>query len=218
MKRAFDIAVSAASLLVLLPVMTLLAIGVRLDSRGPAFYGQRRVGRNGKPFTLWKFRTMRHGSSQAVHVEAARRWFEGRPAGELKSVDDPRITRAGRYLRRSNLDELPQLVNVLKGEMSLVGPRPGMHYERPMYQGWYFEREAVRPGITGLWQVSGRHRLSAAQMMRLDVHYVRERSMWFDLKILARTIPTLLEDVRAGRERRRDSTAFEEVALEQVTR
>jgi lipopolysaccharide/colanic/teichoic acid biosynthesis glycosyltransferase len=184
-------------------LLALIAVLVRLDSRGPAFYGQVRIGRLGRPFTLWKVRTMYEGSSQDYHRKAASDWFGERKVGETyKSEDDPRITRVGKYLRRSNLDELPQLFNVLKGEMSLVGPRPMMPYDRPLYEAWYFEREVVRPGVTGLWQVSGRHRLSAGQMMALDVRYVREWSVWLDVKLIALTIPALLAEIRpasAGR-------------------
>jgi lipopolysaccharide/colanic/teichoic acid biosynthesis glycosyltransferase len=196
-KRVIDIVVGSIALIVALPVMACLVVIIRLDSRGPALYGQRRIGRLGRPFTLWKLRSMYHASSQAYHHQAARDWFQGRRSGDrYKTELDPRITRVGRYLRRSSLDELPQLVNVLKGEMSLVGPRPLMPYDRPSYESWNFEREAVKPGITGLWQVSGRDRLSAREMMVLDVRYVREWSLWFDIQILARTLTTVIGDLR----------------------
>lgn len=211
MKRVFDVCVSSGALIVLSPLIALIALFIRLGSPGPVFYGQRRIGRHGVPFTLWKLRSMHEGSSQNVHREASQEWFRGRPTGELKSDSDPRITWLGRYLRRTNLDELPQLANVLRGDMSLVGPRPTMPYERPLYEPWYFEREAVRPGITGLWQVSGRHHLSAPQMMGLDVRYVRDCSLWLDLKILALTIPALLDDLRPKTRRRFESVAIEEV-------
>lgn len=211
MKRVFDVCVSSGALIVLSPLIALIALFIRLGSPGPVFYGQRRIGRHGVPFTLWKLRSMHEGSSQNVHRQASQEWFRGRPTGELKSDSDPRITWLGRYLRRTNLDELPQLANVLRGDMSLVGPRPTMPYERPLYEPWYFEREAVRPGITGLWQVSGRHHLSAPQMMGLDVRYVRDCSLWLDLKILALTIPALLDDLRPKTRRRFESVAIEEV-------
>jgi len=196
-KRVVDIVVGSIALMVALPVMACLVIIIRLDSRGPAFYGQRRIGYLGRPFTLWKLRSMYHQSSQDYHLQAARDWFKEHRSGErYKTERDPRITRVGRYLRRSSLDELPQLFNVLKGEMSLVGPRPLMPYDRPSYQSWHFEREAVRPGITGLWQVSGRDRLSAPQMMALDVRYVRTWSLWHDLQIMARTLTTVISDLR----------------------
>ena len=203
LKRGADIVISVLALIALAPLIACLVVIVRLDSRGPAFYGQRRIGRHGAPFTLWKFRSMYEGSSQAYHRQVALDWFRERPIGDRYKTDcDSRITRVGRYLRRTDLDELPQLVNVLKGEMSLVGPRPMTAHDRPLYETWYFERESVRPGITGLWQVSGRHRLSAAQMMGLDIRYLREWSPWLDLKILALTAPTVLADIGSGDPRR----------------
>jgi lipopolysaccharide/colanic/teichoic acid biosynthesis glycosyltransferase len=196
-KRVVDIVVGSIALIVALPVMACLVVIIRLDSPGPALFGQRRIGYLGRPFTLWKLRSMYHQSSQAYHHQAAHDWFQGRRSGErYKTELDPRITRVGRILRRSSLDELPQLLNVLRGEMSLVGPRPLMPYDRPSYKSWHFEREAVRPGITGLWQVSGRDRLSAPEMMVLDVRYVREWSVWHDIEILARTVTTVIRDLR----------------------
>jgi len=196
-KRMVDIVLGSLALLVAAPVMACLMIVIRLDSRGPALFGQRRIGLMGKPFTLWKLRTMTHRSSQAFHIQAARDWFDERPTGDRYKTDsDPRVTRVGRYLRRSSLDELPQLFNVLRGEMSLVGPRPMMPYDQPSYTALDFEREVVRPGISGLWQVSGRDRLSARQMMALDIRYVREWSLGLDLRILALTVTTVLSDIR----------------------
>jgi lipopolysaccharide/colanic/teichoic acid biosynthesis glycosyltransferase len=195
-KRAIDIFIATIGLVGLAPFLGALIVIIRLDSRGRAIYGQQRVGRQGEPFTLWKLRSMYEGSDQRFHHQASSDWFSGRPNGaRYKSAADPRITRVGRWLRRSSLDELPQLFNVLKGEMSLVGPRPMMPYDRPRYESWHFEREAVRPGITGLWQVSGRDRLSAHEMMALDARYVREWTHWLDLKILALTGPAILSDV-----------------------
>jgi len=200
LKRSLDIVVAAVALVVLAPVFGLLVLLIRLDSPGPAFYQQLRVGRHGATFRLWKFRSMFNGSTQSLHHQASDDWFgERRNGHRYKSDSDPRVTRVGRFLRRTSLDELPQLWNVLKGEMSLVGPRPVMDYERSRLEGSQFEREAVRPGITGLWQVSGRDRLSAPEMLALDVRYVRAQSFWFDLKILARTVPTVLGDMRRQR-------------------
>jgi lipopolysaccharide/colanic/teichoic acid biosynthesis glycosyltransferase len=192
-KRAMDILLVGVVLLVLTPLMAIVALLVRLDSPGPILFAQRRVGRAGVPFTMWKFRSMRHASGDEFHRQQSLDWFAeaAGPTG-YKSRPDPRITRVGRYLRRTSLDELPQLLNVLRGDMSLVGPRPLMPYDRPQYQGWHFQREAVRPGITGLWQVSGRDRLSAQEMMRLDITYVRDWSLWLDLKILAKTVPAMV--------------------------
>lgn len=196
-KRACDLIFGLVALIAAAPLMACLIVAIRLDSRGPALYGQRRIGHLGQPFTIWKLRSMYHECSQEYHRRAAQDWFNERPNGDrYKSEADPRITRVGKYLRRMSLDELPQLFNVLKGEMSLVGPRPIMPYERPSYESWYFEREVVKPGITGLWQVSGRDRLSARQMMALDSRYVRQWSLWLDLEILARTVTTVLADIR----------------------
>ena len=196
-KRAVDVVLGSIILALALPIIACLVVIIRLDSSGPALYGQRRIGHHGRPFTLWKLRSMYHQSSQTYHLRAAQDWFTERRSGErYKNESDPRITRVGKYLRRSSLDELPQLFNVLRGEMSLVGPRPLMPYDRPSYKTWYFEREVMKPGITGLWQVSGRDRLSAPEMMVLDVRYVREWSLWFDIWILARTLTTVIRDLR----------------------
>ncbi|HKB33795.1 MAG TPA: sugar transferase [Candidatus Dormibacteraeota bacterium] len=197
LKRTVDIVLGSLGLLLALPVIACLVVVIRLDSPGPALFGQRRIGRLGRPFTLWKLRSMYQDSSQAFHLQAAQDWFEERASGgRYKTEADPRITRVGRYLRRSSFDELPQLFNVLRGEMSLVGPRPMMPSDRSSYERWYFEREAMKPGITGLWQVSGRERLSAPEMMVLDVRYVRESSLWFDIQIMARTVTTVIADLR----------------------
>lgn len=196
-KRLLDLVLAGTALFILAPLMLCLAALIMIDSPGPPIYGQRRVGRLGVPFTLWKFRSMYAGSSQAIHHQASLDWFSGRPIGDrYKSDNDPRITRLGKYLRRASLDELPQLLNVIKGDMSLVGPRPLMAYERLYYEDSYFERELVKPGVTGLWQVSGRDRLSAKEMMALDRRYVRGWSLILDLTILARTIPAVLGDAR----------------------
>jgi len=194
-KRPLDVALSFLLLVLASPALALVAVLVRLDSRGPVLFRQQRAGRNGVPFTMYKFRSMVHGSADDRHRQAAAAWFAGAPSetGGYKSRSDPRITRVGRMLRTLSIDELPQLFNVLKGDMSLVGPRPGLAYEREQYQDWYFEREAVRPGMTGLWQVSGRANLAAAEMMALDVEYVRTCSLWLDVKILVRTVPALLD-------------------------
>jgi lipopolysaccharide/colanic/teichoic acid biosynthesis glycosyltransferase len=218
-KRFVDILLATIGLVLAAPILALLIVVIRLDSPGPALFGHSRIGHLGRPFTLWKLRTMSYRSSQAYHVQAARDWFAERRSGErYKTEADPRITRFGRYLRRASLDELPQLVNVLRGEMSLVGPRPLMPYDRPSYESWNFEREVVRPGITGLWQVSGRDRLSARQMMVLDVRYVREWSLWLDVTILARTLTTVLEDIRpmTGRRRPASMPATHSVRIEKA--
>ena len=197
--RALDIVVSAILLILLSPVLALLAVAIRLDSRGPALYRQVRVGLRQQPFTVNKFRTMWTDAGHEQHRRFVQRLIAGEDPGEdegtpgfRKIKRDARVTRVGHYLRKSSLDELPQLWNVLKGEMSLVGPRPPIGYEVEHYPAHWFGRFAVKPGITGLWQVSGRSELTLEQMIELDLEYARTRSFWLNLKILVRTIPAVL--------------------------
>ncbi|TMD87451.1 MAG: sugar transferase [Chloroflexi bacterium] len=192
-KRPLDVLIATLATIGLSPLIGVVAILVRIDSRGPVFFRQERLGRDGKPFRMWKFRSMYHNSEDGRHRDAATAWFAAQPTGNgYKSLADPRITRVGRFLRRTSLDEIPQLFNVLSGDMSLVGPRPAIAYELTHYQPWYFERQHVKPGMTGLWQVSGRDTVSAQDMMALDVRYVRERTLWLDVRILFLTVPALL--------------------------
>ena len=201
--RALDVAVSAVLLLVLLPVFVALAVAIRLDSSGRAIYRQRRVGRRQEPFTVNKFRTMHSGAGHETHREfvigliAAREpapgemHAQGDQSNFFKMANDTRVTRVGRFLRKSSLDELPQLWNVLRGDMSLVGPRPPIPYEVEHYPPHWFDRFAVKPGMTGLWQVNGRSELGLEEMIALDVEYARTRSLWLNVKILARTVPVV---------------------------
>jgi lipopolysaccharide/colanic/teichoic acid biosynthesis glycosyltransferase len=199
-KRSFDLLIGGGLLLLLLPLLLALLLAVRLGSPGPSIFRQRRVGRNGREFEIWKLRTMAARCDQSPHRASAADWFQGRDReGRFKTLDDPRITPVGRWLRRTNLDELPQLVNVLRGEMSLVGPRPAIPYELEHYEPWYYERLRATPGITGLWQVSRRECLSAAEMMELDCRYVREATLRMDLEILLRTGPALVLGLRRAR-------------------
>ncbi|MGD9998937.1 MAG: sugar transferase [Ilumatobacteraceae bacterium] len=189
-KRSLDIAASAALLVILLPALVVVGIAVRLDSPGPAIYRGRRVGLNGRPITVLKFRSMTHGADDRRHVDYVTRLVRegGDPTSEMfKLDDDPRITRLGRWLRRTSIDELPQLANVLLGTMSLVGPRPEVPQVLDAYEPWMFRRFACKPGMTGLWQVSGRASLSPRDMLRLDVEYVDTWSLRNDLRILALT-------------------------------
>lgn len=196
--RILDVLVATAALVVLAPVMLVVAAVVRLDSPGPVFFRQRRVGRSLRPFTIYKFRTMTNGASHDVHRAFVLDLIAGaKPAatnGEqrFKLTQDARVTKAGRILRRTSLDELPQLWNVLRGEMSLVGPRPAIPYEVEHYPAHWLRRFDVKPGLTGLWQVSGRSRVALEDMIKLDIAYAERRSLLFNLWILVRTVPAVL--------------------------
>ena len=188
-KRALDILISGALLLLASPLLAVVAFLIPRDSPGPVLFRQIRVGRRGKPFTFYKFRTM------VDDAEAQRPNLEmlNQATGPLfKMRDDPRRTRVGRLLRRTSLDELPQLFNVLRGEMSLVGPRPPLPLEVEQYEDWHRRRLDISPGMTGLWQVSGRSKLTFDEMVMLDLYYAENWSIWLDLKILFKTIPTVI--------------------------
>jgi lipopolysaccharide/colanic/teichoic acid biosynthesis glycosyltransferase len=196
-RRAVDLTVATIALLVLAVPMILIGLMIRWTSIGPALFQQQRVGLGGKTFTMYKFRTMRTG----VGDEMLRELIAAELRGEDTSVDgsykldrDPRVTRIGAFLRKTSLDELPQLINVVLGDMSLVGPRPCLEWEAQMFPAEFRPRFAVKPGITGLWQVSGRSSLSTLEMLHLDLTYVRTRSLVGDLSILVRTIPSMLSD------------------------
>lgn len=189
LKRAVDLFVSSLAIILLAPLWLLVAIAIRLDSSGPVLFRQERVGRYGKPFILYKFRSM----YQDAEAQLAKLREKNEAAGPLfKMRDDPRRTRVGRIIRRTSIDELPQLINVLRGEMSLVGPRPGLASEVAQYQDWHRKRLEVLPGITGLWQVSGRSNLTFDEMVMLDIYYAENWSLSLDLRIMLRTIPQLL--------------------------
>jgi len=190
-KRTLDVVGAAAGLMVLAPVMLLLGLAVKIDSRGPVFFAQNRAGFGGSRFRMWKFRTMRDG---ADHEKQAMAHLNHTGDTRLfKIPNDPRVTRLGRLLRRWSLDELPQLWNVLVGEMSLVGPRPFFESDLENYEERHFRRLGVKPGITGLWQVSGRSDVvDFEEVVRLDSEYIRNWSLLFDLEILGRTLPVVL--------------------------
>ncbi len=208
-KRGLDMILAGLLLFFLLPLMGLIAILIKLDSPGPILFVQRRVGAKRRleggrtawevrEFPFYKFRSMFHGADPSLHEAYIRDWVEGRvqmgnePGAKLKLTNDARVTRVGRILRKTSLDELPQLVNVLKGEMSLVGPRPVPTYEVAHYQDAHYKRLAAPPGITGLWQVKGRCQVSFLEMIRMDIEYIRNASFWLDFKILLLTIPAVL--------------------------
>lgn len=185
-------------MLVLSPIFLLIAVVVRLTSKGPILFRQQRVGQYGARFTFLKFRSMYVNNSAEIHKEYVKKLIAGTADqkgrdGVFKIVDDPRITPIGRFLRRTSLDELPQFLNVLRGDMSLVGPRPPLCYEVEAYDVWHRRRLLeARPGITGLWQVSGRCRTRFDEMVRLDLQYARKQSLALDLKILLRTPAAVL--------------------------
>jgi exopolysaccharide biosynthesis polyprenyl glycosylphosphotransferase len=188
-KRTFDVAASAAGLLLIAPVLALIALAIRVDSDGAVLFRQERVGLHRQRFQVLKFRTMMVGAENMLADLKALNEADG-PLFKLRQ--DPRVTRVGRFLRRYSLDELPQLWNVLKGDMSLVGPRPPLPREVEAYEDWQLDRLEVRPGITGLWQVSGRSELPFDEYVRLDLFYIENWSLAYDLFILAKTIPMLL--------------------------
>ena len=197
LKRTMDIMGSALALVVFLPAFLAIAFAVKATSKGPVFFRQRRIGRHGKSFVFLKFRSMQVNNDAAIHKEYVQKLIAGKadkqPSAEngegvYKLTQDPRITRVGAFLRKTSLDELPQFFNVLKGEMSLVGPRPPVPYEVEAYDIWHRRRLLeAKPGITGLWQVSGRSRVKFDDMVRLDLRYARTWSPWTDVKILWRT-------------------------------
>jgi exopolysaccharide production protein ExoY len=191
--RGLDIVIAALALLFLLPLLVLIALAIKISDPGPVFFGHRRVGRGGRSFACWKFRTMvvdaetRLARILASDPRAAREWAE-----HQKLTNDPRVTAIGNFLRRSSLDELPQLFNVLRGEMSIVGPRPIVENEAARYGQHFALYCLVRPGITGLWQISGRSDIRYFERVLLDVRYVSSKSMLRDLRIIVLTVPSVL--------------------------
>jgi exopolysaccharide biosynthesis polyprenyl glycosylphosphotransferase len=199
-KRISDIIIASLTLALLSPFWLLIALLIKFDSKGPTFYAQERVGMDGRIFVVYKFRTMRVDADSEIHREYQRKFIAGhaeanvgdakKPAYKLR--DDPRITRIGRILRRLSLDEVPQLFNVLRGDMSVVGPRPPIPYEVEAYELRHRKRLDMKPGLTGLWQVSGRNRLPFEEMVKLDLFYIENWSLLFDLKIILRTVLVML--------------------------
>jgi lipopolysaccharide/colanic/teichoic acid biosynthesis glycosyltransferase len=201
-KRAMDVCGSLAALLAVSPLFLLIAAAIKLTSKGPVFFRQQRIGQYGVPFTFLKFRSMRAGNDASIHKEYVRQLITGQAESNpadgsgttvYKLTNDSRITKVGAFLRRTSLDELPQFLNVLRGEMSLVGPRPAIGYEVEAYDIWHRRRILeARPGITGLWQVEGRSRVKFDDMVRLDLRYANSWSPWMDVKILLRTPAAVL--------------------------
>ena len=206
-KRSMDIAGSFAALVLCSPLLVLISVAIKLTSKGPILFRQERVGRYGSRFTFLKFRSMECGSDARIHREYVKQYIAGEAEAArasqtqnavYKIQSDPRITRVGKFLRRSSLDELPQFINVLRGDMSLVGPRPPIPYELEGYQIWHRRRVLEsKPGITGLWQVSGRSRVKFDDMVRMDLRYAKTWSLWLDVKILLQTPAAVLFGVGA---------------------
>ena len=208
-KRSVDVLVSSLILLVTSPLWLVIALAIKLGSRGPVLYRQERVGMDGQVFLLYKFRSMTNTAEvDEAHREYMQRVIKKEGQVNLgteaepsyKFINDSRLTEIGKWLRQTSLDELPQLFNVFKGEMSLVGPRPPISYEVECYEAWHRKRLDVKPGLTGLWQVSGRYRLSFEQMVQLDIYYIENWSLWLDLKIILKTIPALFMREQTGKE------------------
>ena len=208
-KRWLDCFGAALLLLVSLPLSVVIAILIKIETPGPVFFTQERIGsrrsyKNGtlaweiRTFRLYKFRTMFHNTDQSLHIDYIRAFVQNRaerstePGAQFKLFNDPRITRIGRIIRIMSLDELPQLLNILRGEMSLVGPRPVPIYEVAEYKPEHWQRLAALPGLTGLWQISARSQVPFDEMIQLDLEYIRRQSLWFDFKILLGTIPAVL--------------------------
>ena len=203
-KRVLDVVAATLALALLWPVMLTIAVLIRLDSKGPAFFMQKRIGKNGQPFTIYKFRTMTHNLDQSAHKKFMQAYVKGSMGSNectqngssdvaYKPFTEAQLTRVGKYLRKASLDELPQLFNILKGEMSLVGPRPNVPYEVEAYKEWHMERLRVLPGLTGLAQVNGRSALDFDSISRYDIEYARRMSLGMDIKILIATVTSVLK-------------------------
>lgn len=202
LKRSLDVMLSGLAILILAPLLGVIAFLVRRSSPGPVLFVQERIGKDGVPFRFFKFRTMVHNSDDAIHRQFAAMFINGGDEPEeapapnskvFKLTNDPRVTGIGRWLRKTSLDELPQLFNILKGEMSIVGPRPPIAYELDHYLPWHHERLRVTPGLTGLWQVSGRSNVPFEEMVRLDIHYINTWTLAEDLRIIFKTMPVVLK-------------------------
>jgi len=204
LKRVLDVLVSAACLVLFSPLMLALAIGIRIASPGPILYRQQRIGKGGKPFAMLKFRSMQIGNNPDLHREYVQKLIkenihpQALGKSSLKIVGDPRITGMGKYLRKFSLDELPQFLNVLRGEMSIVGPRPSLPYEYEIYEEWHKQRLFVLPGITGYWQVMAHNTVTFDAMVRIDLSYMKSMNFWLDLKIMLLTPVEMIRGKGAG--------------------
>ncbi|OGO23744.1 MAG: hypothetical protein A2144_05195 [Chloroflexi bacterium RBG_16_50_9] len=200
-KGVLEPVVALFAIVILSPLLVIIALAIRLDSPGSALYRREQVGKNGSTFTAYKFRTMRINNDDSEYksylvkyvLENAPYKIDQKGQAVYKVVDDPRVTKVGSVLRRTNLDELPQLINVLKGEMSFIGPRPDIPFAVAMYKDWHWKRLNVKPGITGLWQVCQRKCLSFEGMVRLDISYIKRQSLMIDTRIALLTVGTILK-------------------------
>ena len=193
-KRTIDIIGAGLGLILLSPIIAVVACAVKVTSKGPIFFSQKRVGKNGELFEMYKFRSM------VVNAEELKGNLEDQNemSGPMfKIKDDPRVTKVGKFIRKTSIDELPQLWNVLKGDMSLVGPRPSLPKEVEQFDNWMFKRLSVRPGLTCYWQVSGRNNIDFEDWMKLDIKYVEERNFWIDIKLIFKTVFVLFGDKNA---------------------
>jgi exopolysaccharide biosynthesis polyprenyl glycosylphosphotransferase len=193
-KRALDIIASTLGLIILSPILLVVAILIKLESKGPAIFSQKRIGLNKKEFKMYKFRSMVQNAEELKEKLAKENEMSG-PMFKMKN--DPRVTKVGRFIRKTSIDELPQLINVLKGEMSLVGPRPSLPKEVSKFEPWMLRRLSVKPGLTCYWQVSGRNNIDFEDWMKLDLQYVNDRSFWLDLKLILKTATVLFGDKNA---------------------
>lgn len=193
-KRALDIIASTLGLIILSPILLVVAILIKLESKGPAIFSQKRIGLNKKEFKMHKFRSMVQNAEELKEKLAKENEMSG-PMFKMKN--DPRVTKVGRFIRKTSIDELPQLINVLKGDMSLVGPRPSLPKEVEKFEPWMLRRLQVKPGLTCYWQVSGRNNIDFENWMKLDLQYVNDRSFWLDLKLILKTVTVLFGDENA---------------------
>ena len=193
-KRLIDIICSFMGLLAFSPLFIIIAIIIKFTSKGPVFFSQKRVGKYGREFDMYKFRSMVVNAEELKEKLAAQNEMSG-PMFKMK--DDPRVTKVGKFIRKTSLDELPQLWNVLKGDMSLVGPRPSLPKEVAQFEDWMHRRLEVKPGLTCYWQVSGRNNIDFEDWMKLDVKYVEERNLWIDIKLICKTVFVLFGDKNA---------------------
>jgi len=204
LKRILDLLIALVCIVLFGPLMLLIMAGIRISSPGPIYYRQTRIGKNGKPFSILKFRSMQVKNDPDLHRAYVQKLIHeniqpGAPGrSNLKMLGDPRITGLGKYLRKFSLDELPQFFNVLRGEMSMVGPRPPLLYEYEVYGEWHKQRLMVRPGITGLWQVMARNTVSFDDMVRIDMEYIQSMNLWLDLKIMFLTPIVMIRGKGAG--------------------